>query len=122
VIRVTQDAFPNDWYDVGSLQIPDAPQDLYVRGRISNADGALFLTNMEGSINVTGELRAATVNLTALGDFNLVSKDWYHTGADPAQYLSWQAIYGNPLYNATGERRSSYFYLPWARSTSTPAT
>ncbi|MFM7571206.1 MAG: hypothetical protein ACKO8O_21270, partial [Betaproteobacteria bacterium] len=106
VIRVTQDAYPKEWYNVGgTFKLPDAPQDLYVRGRISNASGALFLTNMEGSINVTGELRAASVKLTALGDFNLATDDWYHSGADPQQYLSWFEAYGKPLNNEAGARR-----------------
>ena len=64
VVRVTQDAYPKEWYDVGgTFKIPDAPQDLYVRGRIVNASGSLFLTNLEGSINVTGEIRAASIKL-----------------------------------------------------------
>jgi hypothetical protein len=75
VIRITQDAFPTEAYGIngslGAITSPTGPQDLYVRGKISNADGALYLTNMEGSINVTGEIRAASVNISAAGDFNL---------------------------------------------------
>ncbi|MFM1856240.1 MAG: hypothetical protein RLZ83_1549, partial [Pseudomonadota bacterium] len=97
-IRILQDAYPADLYDLGGdFQLPDAPQDLYVRGRIENADGDLYLTNKEGSINVTGELRARSVKLSAAGDFNLATDDWYHSGADPTQYLAFNDLFGTPL-------------------------
>jgi hypothetical protein len=45
VINITQDAFPKEAYGVngslGALNAPSGPQDLYVRGKISNADGIL---------------------------------------------------------------------------------
>ncbi|NDG42350.1 MAG: hypothetical protein EBY28_24100, partial [Betaproteobacteria bacterium] len=109
-IRVMQDAYPKAYYSLGTVQIPDAPQDLYVRGSLKNADGALYLTNMEGSINVTGELRAGTVKLTALGDFNLSTDDWYHVGNDPRQYLS---AVPNQSLNSFFELFGSQAYNPW---------
>jgi hypothetical protein len=95
-IRILQDAYPADLYNLGGdFKLPDAPQDLYVRGRIENADGDLYLTNKEGSINVTGELRARSVKLSAAGDFNLATDDWYHSGADPTQYLAFNTLFGH---------------------------
>ena len=113
VIRITQDALPKEAYGVngslGALSAPSGPQDLYVRGKIANADGALYLTNMEGSINVTGEIRAASVNISATGDFNLSTEDWFHTGADPRQYLDFNAEFGTAVYNADGKFKGAFF-------------
>ncbi|MBF0463169.1 MAG: PPC domain-containing protein, partial [Magnetococcales bacterium] len=105
-IKIMQDAYPKEYYDLG-VTIPDAPQDLYVRGKIDNADGDLYLTNLEGSINVTGEIRAKEIKLTASGDFNLSTDDWYHTNEDPRQYVNFDKIFGQTLYNDAGSPRSA---------------
>ena len=108
-IRITQDAYAKEAYGIngslGAVRSPSGPQDLYVRGRIVNADGALYLTNMEGSINVTGEVRAGSVNISATGDFNLATDDWFHTGADPRQFLDYNKVLGSKVYNNDGTTR-----------------
>ena len=76
-----QDAYPATYYSMGTIKIPDAPQDLYVRGRIVNADGALYLTNMGGSINVTGELRAGTLKGLCHGGADDTRADHAHQQA-----------------------------------------
>ncbi|MEN9773450.1 MAG: hypothetical protein RL322_520, partial [Pseudomonadota bacterium] len=113
-IRIMQDAYPIELYNLGGdFQIPAAPQDLYVRGRIENADGDLYLTNKEGSINVTGEIRARSVKLSAAGDFNLATDDWYHSGADPTQYLRFNEQFGtrlaDPSVNPSYARRTERY-------------
>ncbi len=113
VINITQDAFPKEAYGVngslGALNAPSGPQDLYVRGKISNADGTLNLTNREGSIHVTGEIRAGAVNINAAGDFNLSTEDWFHTGADPRQYLDFNKVFGREVYREDGTAGTSLF-------------
>ncbi|MGI9210888.1 MAG: hypothetical protein ACR2HF_00260, partial [Methylococcaceae bacterium] len=98
-ISIMQDAYPKEYYDAGGAAVPDVPQNLDVRGRLVNQDGALKLVNKEGSINVTGELRAASVDLTASGDFNLVTDNWYHTNADPRQYVDYLSSFGQDLFD-----------------------
>ena len=115
VINITQDAYATSVYGIngslGNLRSPSGPQDLYVRGKIVNADGVLNLTNMEGSINVTGEVRAGSVNISAAGDFNLSTEDWLHTGADPRQFLDFNKVFGASVYNADGIRGTKTFNL-----------
>ncbi len=91
-ITVRQDGYPSQVYgDQGALGALvgtlDGPIDLNVEGRLVNEDGAITVANLDGSVNVTGELRASTLNLSATGDFNLQNDNWFHTGGDPRQML-----------------------------------
>lgn len=72
-------------------------------GRVLNADGDVFLTNLEGSVSVTGELRAGSLNISATGDFNLTTEDWFHAGPDPRQVLDFTKTFGASVYNAAGQ-------------------
>jgi hypothetical protein len=64
-------------------------RDLYIVGDVVNESGSLDISNMNatGSVNVTGDLRAKSVNISSQGDFNLNSADWFHTGFDPRLVL-----------------------------------
>jgi Ca2+-binding RTX toxin-like protein len=86
-VSVTQDSLsrnPAD-YDL-DLEIPEKiGQDLYILGQVVNEVGDVTLINNEGSINVSGEIRAKNVIIRAAEDFNLDTEDWFHI-MDPRQY------------------------------------
>jgi hypothetical protein len=113
VINIEQDAYPLTYYgnqgSLGTLKFPDAPQNLYVRGQIENDSGEVRLTNYDGSVSVTGTIRGARLNISAAGDFNLSSDNWFHAGADPRQYVDFTGLFGNDVRTSDGTlRRSPY--------------
>ncbi|MCP3989260.1 MAG: hypothetical protein GY724_09315, partial [Actinomycetia bacterium] len=89
VIDILQDAFPDSAYDLGSLIIPSVGQDIYVVGDVVNESGNVTIDNREGSINVSGEIRAENIIIKAKDDFNLNTEGWFHTNRDPRQYLDY---------------------------------
>jgi len=96
-INITQDAYPISYYDfpagsddlVATLSTLD--QDMYIVGDVINENGALVIDNKEGSIIVSGTLRAKTITVTAERDFSLNTEGWFHTNQDPRQYISYDA-------------------------------
>lgn len=88
-ITITQPVIPTSVYDLGDLTLPDLDQDIYIAGKVVNESGYLTLVNQEGSIHVTGEIRADHVDIQAAKDFNLTTEDWFHTGRDPRQYINY---------------------------------
>ena len=83
-ISIVQDAYPDEFYFLGTgVTLPPGPQELNIRGTITNESGAVLLKNLEGSVNVRGEVRAASLDIAAAGSFNLVSDNWFHSGGDP---------------------------------------
>ncbi|MBW1683419.1 MAG: hypothetical protein JRJ83_18775, partial [Deltaproteobacteria bacterium] len=91
-IAITQDAIsrepvsrePGD-YDL-DLEIPEGlGQDIYVIGDVINEVGDVAIVNNEGSINVSGEIRAENVDIKAAQDFNLNTQAWFHN-MDPRRY------------------------------------
>ena len=93
-ISITQDSFPIGYYDFGSSSslatvLTNLDQDMYLVGDVINENGALIVDNREGSIIVSGQIRAETVSVTAIRDFNLNTEGWLHAGKDPRQYLTW---------------------------------
>jgi hypothetical protein len=109
VIHIEQDAYPRSYYgddgSLGTLTFPDGPQNLYVRGQIENSSGEVRLTNYDGSVSVTGTIRGARLNISAAGDFNLSSDNWYHAGADPRQYLQFIGLFGKDVITADGRTK-----------------
>ena len=91
-INIAQDSLPIANDDLADLELPDIQQDLYVLGDVINEDGDLSIINNEGSINVTGAVRAANVNIVAARDFNLNTQDWLHTNRDPRQYIHFDTL------------------------------
>jgi Ca2+-binding RTX toxin-like protein len=87
-VTITQDAFAPGAYDTGGFELPALDQDLYVVGDIINEVGDVTIVNNEGSITVSGEIRAENVNITAARDFTLNTDDWFHTNRDPRQYIN----------------------------------
>ncbi|QOV24150.1 beta strand repeat-containing protein [Anabaenopsis elenkinii] len=87
-ISIVQDAFPNSQYDLGEITIPSADQDIYILGDVINEAGDLFIDNREGSIHVSGQIRAAAITINAARNFNLNTNGWFHTNRDPRQYLN----------------------------------
>ncbi|MBF0186114.1 MAG: hypothetical protein HQM06_17230, partial [Magnetococcales bacterium] len=98
-IQVVQDAYPNGVYD---LAVPSVPQDLYILGQVVNDSGALVLKNLDGNINVSGEVRAGSVSLSAKGNFNLSSDTWYHSNVDPRQYVDYTTLFNSKVFNSNG--------------------
>ena len=96
-ITITQDAFPVSYYDLtgGTTNLASVlsglDQDMYIVGDVINENGALVIDNREGSIIVSGTLRAETVTVTAARDFSLNTEGWLHTNKDPRQYLTYDA-------------------------------
>ena len=101
-IKIIQDAFLESAYDLGGLDIPDVPQDIYILGRVINENGNLMIDNREGSINVSGEIRAENVIIKAKGDFNLSTDDWLHTNKDPRQYIDYTPLRNLVFNDITG--------------------
>jgi hypothetical protein len=90
-VTITQNAFPSGDYDI-DIDTPSLPQDIYIVGSIINEVGSVTIVNLEGSITVTGEIRAATVDIQAVGDFSLNTDDWEHIGPDPREYLTFDDL------------------------------
>ena len=93
-VNITQDAYGNlNTYDLAGLPtIPSGlDQDLYIRNGVFNQNGAINITNAEGSIYVSGEIRGEPVNIVSAGDFTLNSDGWYHI-RDPRQYIDFNAL------------------------------
>ncbi|MBN2437042.1 MAG: hypothetical protein JXL20_00400, partial [Deltaproteobacteria bacterium] len=92
-VSVTQDPLSRNPADFDlELEIPEKiGQDLYVLGQVVNEVGDVTLINKEGSINVSGEIRARNVIIQAAEDFNLDAEDWFHI-MDPRQYPGLDAI------------------------------
>ncbi len=86
-ITITQDSISRKGTDYNiDLAIPEGlPQDLYIVGDVINEVGDVSIINNEGSINVSGEIRAENVEIRAAKDFNLNTDDWFHN-MDPRQY------------------------------------
>jgi len=84
-----------------------APPDLYLLGSVVNETGRITATNTTDSIIISGELRGAPINISAAGNFSLNSDSWFHTGADPKQYLDFDAYRGT-AYNAATNSNGTY--------------
>jgi Ca2+-binding RTX toxin-like protein len=88
-IKIVQDSFPFNKYDVGDLTLPNLDQDIYIVGDVINENGRLLINNVEGSIIVTGTLRAEEIIITAARDFTLNTDGWFHSNQDPRQYINY---------------------------------
>ena len=86
--------------DLSGLSVPTAQQDLFLLGDVINEDGAVSVSNAEGSITVSGELRGAPVTIDAQNDFTLNTDDWFHSSQDPRQYIDFNALRSQVLNNA----------------------
>ncbi|MGD2172081.1 MAG: hypothetical protein PVF80_08260, partial [Gammaproteobacteria bacterium] len=89
VIDIVQDSFPTAKYDLGSLEFPGLDQDINVVGDVINENGDLTINNVEGSIVVSGDIRAEQINILAAKDFALNTDGWFHTNQDPRQYIDY---------------------------------
>ncbi len=73
---------------------------MYLNGDVVNENGTVSIANPVGSINVTGEVRGASVTINAGRDFNLNTEDWLHTNRDPRQYINFhpmrQMVFNTP--------------------------
>ena len=58
-----QDSLTGDSYDLGGLSLPDLDQDMFIVGDVINEAGDVYITNKEGSINVSGTPTAAGTKL-----------------------------------------------------------
>ena len=121
-IAITQDSVSRNYLDYG-LDVDIIPekigQDLYVLGQVINEVGDVVIINNEGSINVSGEIRAEKVDIQAAQDFNLNTEDWFHV-MDPRQYPGLD-VYRKLVFNEAGtETTKTYDENPFA-STSGPS-
>ncbi len=109
VINITQNsAGAYNQFDLAGLPIAPAAidQDLYIEADIVNEDGNVRIENVEGSIFVNGEIRAASVEIIAGKDLNLNSDAWFHTNRDPRQYLNYDKFRGE-LFDAANLLRGT---------------
>ncbi|WBA80116.1 hypothetical protein [Endozoicomonas sp. GU-1] len=105
-IIIYQDSDPQFIKDTyGSFTLPEIPQGMYIQGNVVNENGGAYINNREGSIEVSTQIRAETVNIFAAGDFSLNSDAWFHTNKDPRQYINYQLM-RNFVYNKEGNSRS----------------
>ena len=88
----------------GGFTLPDIPQSMYIQGNVVNENGSAYINNRDGSIEVSRQIRAETVNIFAAGDFSLNSDAWFHTNKDPRQYINYQLM-RSLVYNTGGEDR-----------------
>ncbi|MFM7112136.1 MAG: beta strand repeat-containing protein, partial [Planctomycetota bacterium] len=63
--------------------------DISVQGAVQNLGGTVDLETL-GSIVVTGNLNAKTINIKAGRDFSLTTDGFYHVGGDPKGYYTRQ--------------------------------
>ncbi|MFK8111404.1 MAG: hypothetical protein AB8B91_04360, partial [Rubripirellula sp.] len=85
-----------------------APQDLYITGDVINENGSVLISNVDGSIHVSGQVRGASVTVNAGRDFNLNSEDWLHTNRDPRQYINYQPLRAKVFRKAGNTVRRSF--------------
>jgi Ca2+-binding RTX toxin-like protein len=109
-ISVAQDSLSRNYADY-NLSVNILPenigQDIYILGDVVNEVGDVSIINNEGSINVSGEIRAEDVDIQAAQDFNLNTEDWFHC-MDPRQYPG-LAAYRNQVFNQAGTLKRSDF-------------
>ena len=109
-ITIIQDAVSQNSEDFGLEEgtLPETiGQDMYLLGDVINEVGDVAIINNEGSINVSGEIRAENVDIDAAQDFNLNTEDWFHV-MDPRQYPSLDA-YRKLVFNQAGTlKRETY--------------
>ncbi|MGI2027111.1 LEPR-XLL domain-containing protein [Endozoicomonas acroporae] len=107
-IIIYQDRDPQFIKDTyGNFTLPEIPQGMYIQGNVVNENGGAYINNREGSIEVSTQIRAETVNVFAAGDFSLNSDAWFHTNKDPRQYINYQLM-RNLVYNQAGSA-NTYF-------------
>ncbi|MCJ8339821.1 MAG: LEPR-XLL domain-containing protein [Pseudomonadales bacterium] len=92
----------------GAFTLPDIPQNMYIQGNVVNENGGAFITNRAGSIEVSTQIRAETVNVFAAGDFTLNSDAWFHTNQDPRKYIKYQVM-RDKVWNEAGNYASKNF-------------
>jgi len=100
-IHILQETLPTAYYDLGGLTLPNLDQDMYIVGDVINEAGDIYITNKEGSINVSGEIRGDEVFIFAARDFNLNTDDWFHSNRDPRQYIDYRVL-RTALWNEEG--------------------
>jgi len=109
-ITIIQDAVSQNSEDYGLEEgiLPEnIGQDMYILGDVINEVGDVAILNNEGSINVSGEIRAENVDIDAAQDFNLNTEDWFHV-MDPRQYPGLDA-YRELVFNQAGTlKRETY--------------
>ncbi len=115
-ITILQDALLATEYDLGGLELPDVPQDLYIAGDVINENGDVTISNREGSINVSGIIRGENVEIVAASNFSLNTEGWYHTNRDPRQYVDY-TLTRNTVFEAGKTPGSSAVYLSTTDST-----
>jgi len=109
-ISVTQDAVSrnSEDYDLPVGFLPEKiGQDIYILGDVVNEVGEVAIINNEGSINVSGEIRAENVDIQAAQDFNLNTEDWFHV-MDPRRYPGLDA-YRKQVFNQAGTLKLAEF-------------
>ncbi|KPJ80692.1 MAG: hypothetical protein AMJ58_07790, partial [Gammaproteobacteria bacterium SG8_30] len=89
-------------YDLGGIELPDIPQDLFIQADVINESGHIFIQNEKSSINVSGEIRGKTVEILSGGDFNLNVDDWLHTNQDPRQLIDFNEFRAPALAGGSG--------------------
>ncbi|MCJ8298506.1 MAG: hypothetical protein MJK13_06145, partial [Pseudomonadales bacterium] len=92
----------------GAFTLPDIPQNMYIQGNVVNENGGAFITNRAGSIEVSTQIRAETVNIFAAGDFTLNSDAWFHTNQDPRKYIKYQVM-RDKVWSEAGNYASKNF-------------
>ena len=116
-ITVTHNPSIGD-FDVDALPT-QVINDMYIDGGVINENGSVSIANPVGSINVSGEVRGASVTINSGKDFNLNTEDWVHTNRDPRQYINYQPLRASVFNNAGTTRLGPDF--PTAASVVVPA-
>ncbi|MFM9111346.1 MAG: beta strand repeat-containing protein, partial [Prochlorococcaceae cyanobacterium] len=83
---ITVNQAPNSSVTLAGAPAQPPPPDLRLSGSVINETGSITIVS-SAAVLVSGELRGETVTVQAGGNFSLSSDTWFHTGADPRQYL-----------------------------------
>ena len=81
---------------------------LNITGSVYNQQGNLSASNDDGGINVTGETRAASVNIDSAAGLSINSDSVYHVNRDPRQYINY-TTYANLAKSYGGNFSTSTF-------------
>jgi Ca2+-binding RTX toxin-like protein len=93
IVQQDPDFETGETFAVGDfLDVSLDMRDVFIEGDVVNEDGKVTIVNQVGSINVSGQIRAADIEISSDGDFNLNVQDWFHSNQDPRQYLNFDAL------------------------------
>ncbi|MGB0964662.1 MAG: LEPR-XLL domain-containing protein, partial [Litorivicinus sp.] len=91
-----------DWSTHLDVSGAGAVTSLNIVGNVYNQSGSVTAANADGGISVSGNVRAASVNIDSSAGLSINSDDIYHTNRDPRQYMDYSFLAGQAKARDTG--------------------